>query len=425
MNQSNGETHDFSNSFDHVVTVAPERSKTDFFRSALLFLTELPTTPVDVTKATFGKVTEGVVEVVRCSAHVMLSYSASVGYDREEYYIAHEKRFVDGSYRMVEVEKKRTVTDWQPHRGEIEDNLETALFNGGLGSLSKYGDVWDFRLMQVLDTIEENSMSLDQESAKVAPQTINDAKSVCAQRLEQEIEYPGDHVKDKRVHPTVSLHGMTCYKIPYYEVEFEYEGEAYQVFGFAAGEPVIRGVVPIVKTSMKKQVTKAKIISGVTIAATYVVTALLALISSLVLLGFMYNSDLNCALSLMGLPVAIAELVFLKLYKSKVQKTLLNGAEKIAEEKATQLVSTLSDLGLEPLTQEESYALGQHLASHMTEDETIWYDPKPLLHTLLWIGLSIPYVCGIALFIGLFWGVCVGAGKLMKLMARPFEALTE
>lgn len=423
MIKSNGETVDTNNTFDHVITVAAERDKKEFFRSALLFLTELPTTPTDVTKAKFGKVTEGIAEVVRCSAHVKLAYSASVGYDREEIYIAKENKYVDGVYRTVEVEKKRTVTDWQPYRGEIEDDLETALFNGGLGALSKYGDVWDFRLMQVLDSIDDDSMSFDQESAKVTPTTVGEAKKVCAERLEQEITYPGDHVKDKVIRPTVEMQGMTCYKIPYYEVEFEYEGGTYQVFGFAAGDDLMLGIVPKVNTSLQQTVKKAKIISGVTIAATYIVTALFALISSIVLIGFLYDYDLNPTLSLIGLPFAIAELVFLTLYKKKVQNDLTNCGEKIGVEKVNELVATLSSFGLDPLSQEEQTSIVEHFARHMVEDEDTWYDPKTLGHTLLWIGLSIPYVCGIALFIGIFWGFFKGAGKLFNLIiAKQSEA---
>ena len=423
MIKSNGETVDTNNTFDHVITVAAERDKKEFFRSALLFLTELPTTPTDVTKAKFGKVTEGVAEVVSCSAHVRLMYSASIGYDREEYYTTREKQYVNGQYRMVEVEKKRTVTDWQPYSGTIEDHVVTALFNGGLGALSKYGDVWDFRLMQVLDSIDDDSMSFDQESAKVAPTTVGEAKKVCAERLEQEITYPGDHVKDKVIRPTVEMQGMTCYKIPYYEVEFEYEGGTYQVFGFAAGDDLMLGIVPKVNTSLQQTVKKAKIISSVTIAATYIVTVSFALISLVSCILYFY--DLGLTLSLIGLPFAIAEPVFLTLYKKKVQNDLTNCGEKIGVEKVNELVATLSSFGLDPLSQEEHASIVEYFARHMVEDEETWYEGLPYFwwHTLLWIGLSIPYACMVALWVSFIFGFLIGVEKLINLsIAKQSEA---
>lgn len=415
MIKSEGEIFSTNTTFDHVVTVAAERDKKEFFRSALLFLTELPTTPTDVTKAKFGKVTEGVAEVVSCSAHVRLMYSASIGYDREEYYTTREKQYVNGQYRMVEVEKKRTVTDWQPYSGTIEDHLETALFNGDLGELSRYGDVWDFNLMRVIETISDDSLTYDQESAKVTPTTVSEAKKVCADALAQEIRYPGDHVKDKVIHPSVEMQGMTCYKIPYYEVEFEYEGETYQVFGFAAGEDLMLGLVPKVNTSLQQTVKKAKIISGITMVATYALTVLFAVISSMLVIGFLSDSDLNITISLFGLPVAIIELVFLSLYIKKVQNDLTKYGEKIGIEKVQELLASLSHYGLDTLSQEEYTSLGERFARQMVRDEETWYEgPRTLGHTLLWIGLSIPYACMLALFIGFFMGVSNGAGKLFS-----------
>ena len=117
--------------FDAVFTVKKETSKEEFLRKLLIELASSSKTPTDVVNAKFGEVEESVREAIVCSAHVEMDYSASIGYDRVETYWTKEKRYNSSTkqYYYVDVEKTRTVTDWQPFSSHISGDKTAAAFN--------------------------------------------------------------------------------------------------------------------------------------------------------------------------------------------------------------------------------------------------------------------------------------------------------
>ena len=69
----------------------------------------------------FEKIQKKDVQFLEIDANYTGSYSASIGYDRKEQYIDHEKHYDYQLQREVtkEVVKERTVTDWRPISGPV------------------------------------------------------------------------------------------------------------------------------------------------------------------------------------------------------------------------------------------------------------------------------------------------------------------
>ncbi len=104
-------------------TAPSEKNKDQFVRDAFIELYSASDAPVEIDEVEFS---EPVVEPALLVAQVVkfdVSYSTEVGYHRREQYLEEEK-YYDADlkkYRTRNVVKERTVTDWQPYRGDKQD----------------------------------------------------------------------------------------------------------------------------------------------------------------------------------------------------------------------------------------------------------------------------------------------------------------
>lgn len=225
--------------FNSVYSVKKELSKEQFLRKVLVKLACHKDTPNDVCNATFSDVRESTKEVILCSAHVESDYSASVGYDRKEEYWDKKKEieYVNGKKyeRLVDVKKTRTVTDWHPHSGHIGGNAVCLAFND-----DNYRFAMDehYRLMPIIKSIKDDSIVEEDKSvAEVSYGGLESVKKNCQFLVELGINYPGNHHKDERSSATVDVKTIKCIRVPYYEVEFTYNGQKYHASGLACGDP--------------------------------------------------------------------------------------------------------------------------------------------------------------------------------------------
>ncbi len=231
--------------FEHVYTARKEHTKEQFLREALIRIASNTKTPVDAVKADFGEVKESVKEVIVMAAHVSSDYSASIGYDREEDYRTTESKYLNegewytynGVQRRantsrryeVDVVKTRTVTDWQPFSGHIDNDVACAAINGD----EEYDDS---RLIEVLQSAENKGYTTEEGEAVVSQKGFETVKSSCINVVESEIDFPGDRYRDFHSNPTVDVNSLECYKLPFYEVEYTYKGKKYKISDFANGD---------------------------------------------------------------------------------------------------------------------------------------------------------------------------------------------
>lgn len=238
--------------FSKVYTVSTQLTHKDFLRALMVKLASHPDTPTDVCNATFGEVKESVKEVIACKAHVECDYSASVGYDRKEEYWDKEKRKENGIEYYVDVKKTRTVTDWHPHSGHIAGDAAGFVFNE-----EPKRDGWkeSVRIRDVMASVDKESLE-EGGAAEVSRGGLETAKMACVTRTIQNIVYPGDRHANESVHPIVEVSSITCFKVPYYEVEFTYNGKVYHASGFACGKPNAETELPPNNVNIQEQVVK-------------------------------------------------------------------------------------------------------------------------------------------------------------------------
>ena len=220
--------------FDAVFTVEKEFSKDDFLRELIIELGIQNSTPVDVVDAEFKEVKESVREVIVCTAKVEGTCTASVGYDRQEPYIDYEtyKEKVGSSYvtRQRAVTKYRTVTDWQIFQTQYSGEATCAAYNSDEFELD------DSEIVSAIKSVNKNSITETGE-AEVNPTGLASAIAACELKVEwNAVKFPGDRHKDQKYDSNSDVLSLTCYKMPYYEVVYTYNGNDYSACCFACGD---------------------------------------------------------------------------------------------------------------------------------------------------------------------------------------------
>ena len=238
--------------FDAVYTVKKEISKEEFLRKLLIELASSSKTPAGVVKANFGEIEESVREAIVCSAHIEMDYTTSIGYDRQETYWTKERKYNSSTkeYYYADVQKVRTVTDWQPFSGHISGNKTAAAFNKSYSGIY-YNDI----IVDVIKSTRTASIVSEGE-ADVDYAGLEAAKNNCAFLLQMDIKYPGDRYKDTTTNSDVTVEAVSCYKLPYYTVEFTYEGKKYIASGFACGRPDISAELPPNDVNIEEELNK-------------------------------------------------------------------------------------------------------------------------------------------------------------------------
>ena len=238
--------------FDKVYTVNKEHSKEQFIRAAMIKLASNMGTPIDVVKADFGEIKESVKEVILCSAHVESDYTASIGYDRQEQYETTERKRLDegdwytykgvnkranysGTY-YVDVVKTRIVTDWHPYSGHVGGDAVGAAINGAEKCSAK-------RLIEVIKETKDESV-VEGGEAVISPCGLEEVKEDCRAVVDARVELPGDHCKNFNSNASVDVNTLECWKLPFYEAEYTYNGKQYKVADYACGDFEIEAECP-------------------------------------------------------------------------------------------------------------------------------------------------------------------------------------
>ena len=233
--------------FSKVYKVNKTVSEKEFLREVLVGLSNDPATPVDIMTAKFGEVREATEEFFSITVDVDVNYSGSVGYDRQETYTTQDNKRLeagdryylkgvmktapeDGSY-WCDVEKTRTVTDWQSHSGcdhfsvgvpQINSSVEDDAFSSLFGKIIKYtSEIYG-------DEVETSTATLNKDAERRAVAVAEDDALYS-------VKWPGDHQKDQHYTFKSETSNPRCYICPYYIVDYEYKGKKYIAKGFAFG----------------------------------------------------------------------------------------------------------------------------------------------------------------------------------------------
>ena len=363
--------------FDAVFTAKKETSKEEFLRKLLIELASSSKTPADVVKAKFGEVEESVREAIVCSAHIEMDYTASIGYDRQETYWTKEKKYNSSTkqYYYVDVQKTRTVTDWQPFSGHISGDKTAAAFN------ESYSGISDNDLIADVIKSTQNDNIVAKGEAEVDYAGLEAAKNNCAFFLQMDIRYPGDHHKDERTNSDVTVETVSCYKLPYYTVEFTYEGKKYTASGFACGRPNIRAELPPNDVNIEEEVNKK--------------TAKSKKLKSGLWFGFIGAFIFACVMCGVGAPwlcilpigVLAAAIYFHIKYNKEYQETLTSLTTGVTVAKKTALDEALKTHSFEKLTKSEDEAFYAKAASDNNKFESS-HKPKGVKARAIWASIA-------------------------------------
>lgn len=346
--------------FDAVYTVKKETSKEEFLRQLIIELASSSKTPVDVVKAKFGEVEESVREAIVCTAHIETDYSASIGYDRLETYWTKEKKYNSSTkqYYYVDVEKTRTVTDWQPFSGHISGEKTAAAFN------ESYSGIYDNDI--IVDVVKSTLSSniVVKGEADVDYGGLEAAKKNCAFFLETEIRYPGDHHKDTRTNSDVTVETISCYKLPYYTVDFTYGGKKYSASGFACGNPNISAELPPNDINIEEEVKKKTEKSEKLKKNTW-----LGFTASFILAGVMCFVGAPW-LVVLPIGVLIASVYFHDKYNKEYNEIMTSLTTGVTVAKKTCLDDALKSHSFEKLSKQEEDEFYTHTASDNVKFES-------------------------------------------------------
>ena len=331
--------------FTKVYTAKTTLTHTDFLRALLIKLASNSNTPDDVCNATFGTVKESFKEVISCQSHVECDYSASVGYDRKEEYWDKEKKYnsTTKQYYYEDVKKTRTVTDWKPHSGHISGDASCLAFNEepARTSLAEHT-----RIAETFLTLLDEDL-VEEGKAVVSHGGLETAKNNCEMWVISDIRLPGDHSKDLRTNASVEVKNINCFILPFYELDFTYNGKTYHASGFACGKPNAESELPPNNVDIEGTVNKETKPLKIGKIISWVVTPVLFFLAC-ILSGF----DINW--TWLFFPIALATAITLTILHRNIRNKKLSilHAENKAQ-KLDNLKSAIAKNGYAKLSSEE------------------------------------------------------------------------
>ena len=362
--------------------------------------------PLDVFKQDIGEIKTDNYEVFVSSDNVDITYQGSVGYNREEPYIAYETYYEDEPYittetyydkntqrnetrqvtkykkvqRQRQVTKYKTVTDWSPHQGTHSESHMSASENREHVYLNEK----EF-LDRSCDVDSDNYIPVEDDAffvSEYARAKVRD-ENISAVEMSARLGTPGDKYKDfsARVESVVNNYEM-LFKANGYTSTIKYKGKEYVKNAFAFGELKVKGdkikndislskeAKKMLDEAEKKKEERLNAVEGNVwkkimpfTLATYAVMALSILLSLLV-----RSTPLVIILAVASLAIHIFSIVFNKKetqkenekarlenaeYTEKVTHEVENYARVHCAKVLSALNGKLNELGLKPASEEE------------------------------------------------------------------------
>ena len=223
--------------------IQPEYSKQEFLRRIWIDLYKADV-PAEMFDKNFGEVETVYHSVVMQFADVEGSYTVSIGYDRQEPYIATETYWEREGDRNVKKErlitKYRAVTDWQAQNGITGTNCVNFVDN----DLSKSFDPTLFK-KSFLACKNESVHPVSESSAEnVTPEAYDMLRTFHEVDLKAHLlhDLPGDRSKDLHVRLTKQNAKTTAvYLTQEYRASIQFDGIEYVKYGFPFGTMEIGG----------------------------------------------------------------------------------------------------------------------------------------------------------------------------------------
>lgn len=295
--------------------IKPMQTKKQFLKNMLIkFAREEDVSPA-LFNGEFSAVSEYEKQFICVYADTQVNYTCSIGYDREETYVEMEtkQKLVDGKWvKYTEpVNKKRTVTDWQPHTGERTGNCFVALKPDGTVD----EDCADCE-HNCKGNVSDSDLVLD-----IEPVVMDKAKEELHSFAQREARWnlPGDRYRDFTGQSKLEVTQTRAYEMPFYQVEYKCNGEtdivdvnACQDFSIALKEHTTEKLAYEPKDTSKIAIEKYKPLFTAFLACAIAFAANIALGSFLTIILGDFGDVLSIILGFAIIPAIVLFVIWCK-----------------------------------------------------------------------------------------------------------------
>lgn len=334
----------------------------DFKKSVYYFLTT-QRTPADILdNTTFKKIEKNDAQFLTIDARYNGNYSASIGYDRKEQYIAQEKVYDPEikDYIVKNVTKERTVTDWRPVSGPVSTSQKSCvqLGIGGKDALDRLTDslAEDVDYLQAKGNIKpinpENSKNINFyiPTQKEINKAISSGECKVYAQTKSSLYGTGDHMKDFNCSLNHSIERQNFYVATEYSIGYVYHdnqaGEDLEGMAWGLGyKNDVIGIYPDASEDIDDQIKSQTKGSGIFSLFTSILTILFCVLS----LAILQEKKFLIVIGILFFASMISFIHYRKKYK-KI-KTQVN--TDIMERKKQKLIDRLQKEGLPALTNKE------------------------------------------------------------------------
>lgn len=332
-----------------VCTLKPLCDKTQFTRNALIWLASRSCTPEDVMDSNFSPVETNIRQYIEVEAKYTVSWSATIGHDRQEKYLTTD-RVRDrntGQYREQLVEKTRTVTDWLPQTGVYYDTRKNIYALSG--DSSEGWRFWEFLRMNRSAVVRAEDGNIPESPVAVTSADLAAAGKIGNELAEERCQeqLPGDKHKDFHASVVSEPTSITQYVVHEYTLPYTLRGTDYSAHGYDGGDTIVETKFPNALSEIENEVaqkTKGSLALSVFFGAACVIMCIVGMFVALP------NPLIWLAptVPLFALTLGINIMHFLR--KNKEEQKINTRA---AERKVNTLTALLSECNLKPLTEQE------------------------------------------------------------------------
>lgn len=200
-----------NNKFDFGYLYNDSFDEKEFIKAVLKYIKDDSSPSYIFDEMKMGKVSRINVPLILTGGTSKIEYSRLIGYDTIETTTKY-KTFTDGS--MKHSTYSRTITNWEKDSGIISGTSSSGYFDNKYKIYDEYitNHVMDKNNIRALNDDELDKYNLDDE-------IINYLKNDILNKVfEENITYPGNHIKDEEYYDNTTLHNISCTIVSLYKL---------------------------------------------------------------------------------------------------------------------------------------------------------------------------------------------------------------
>jgi hypothetical protein len=248
---------------DSFYEVQADNSHKEFFRNSLIYLAKDKSTPQNIFDSNFNSVRTVYRKYAKVDIDMDISYTVSIGYDRNETYSEKERVYnkTKEKYEDKMVQKTRTVTDWKPL-----SSSKSFSYSEGI-CLDRYNYDHEKEIKSLEHNFPEWVESQTQKTYNgkkdiPSPQMpsqkqIDDIENSCIQDAVVKCQraLPGDHYKGFSYSVRRSK-DVDAYIVPQYVLEYQLEDKNCSIRSLGGSEEMMTGTSLDASKEIFSQATK-------------------------------------------------------------------------------------------------------------------------------------------------------------------------